>query len=103
MQQILRKAQQMQEKIAQKQTELEQQEVVGTSGGGMVSVVMTLKGKFQSVSIDQSVIVPNEKDLLEDLILAALNDAKEKGDHLFNSEMALATDGMEMPKIPGLF
>lgn len=102
MQQLLQQAQKMQEKIAKKQKEIEQLEVTGKYGE-VVSVVMTLKGQFKSITIDPSVIDPLEKEMLEDIILTAINDAKEKGECKSNEEMAETTGSMQMPKIPGLF
>jgi len=103
MQQLLNKAHKLQEKISQVQKELELKEVTGTAASGIVSVTMTLKGNVRGISIDRSVINPDDKEMLEDLIVAALNDAKTKGDEMFNEGMAAATSGMDMPKIPGLF
>lgn len=101
MQQIIKQAQKLQEKLGNAQKELEAKEVTGTSGAGLVSVVLTLKGSAQSIKIDSSIINPDDKEMLEDLIIAAINDAKVKGDKIFEDGMKEASGGMDMSKLSG--
>ncbi|GHT89415.1 nucleoid-associated protein [Alphaproteobacteria bacterium] len=100
MQQLLNKAQKLQAQISKTQAELETKEVSGSSGSGMVSVTMTLKGVLKAISIDKSVVNPEEVDILEDLVFAAFNDAKQKADKMFEDGMKEATGGLALS--PGL-
>jgi DNA-binding YbaB/EbfC family protein len=100
MQQILARAQKLQAKVAETQKQLEKESVTGTSGSGAINVTMTVKGNIESISIDKKVIDPDEKELLEDLIIAALNDAKAKADKIYEDGMKDVTGGIQ---IPGLF
>ena len=75
---IMKQAQAMQEKMANLQTEMDGIEVTGASGGGSVRVTMTAKGQIKAVSIDPSLLTPDEKEIVEDLIVAACNDARTK-------------------------
>ncbi|MDR2666680.1 MAG: YbaB/EbfC family nucleoid-associated protein [Holosporales bacterium] len=100
MQQILARAQKLQAKVSETQKQLEKEIVTGTSGSGMVNITMTVKGNVQSISIDKKVISPEEKELLEDLIIAALNDAKTQADRIYEDGMKDITGGVQ---IPGLF
>jgi len=97
---MMKQVQAMQQKLADVQAELESLEVEGAAGGGMVKVVATAKGAVKSVSIDDSLMRPDEKDILEDLILAALNDARAKGERLVQDKMGALTAGLPIP--PGL-
>jgi DNA-binding YbaB/EbfC family protein len=97
---MMKQVQAMQQKLADVQAELESLEVEGAAGGGMVKVVATAKGAVKSVSIDDSLMRPEEKDILEDLILAALNDARAKGERLVQDKMGALTAGLPIP--PGL-
>jgi DNA-binding YbaB/EbfC family protein len=97
MQQFLARAQKMQAKLMEVQSALEGIEVKGTSGSGLVSVIMNGKGVVKSITIDKEVINPEEKDILEDLILAAFTDAKVKADAIHEEEMKKATGGMSLP------
>jgi DNA-binding YbaB/EbfC family protein len=103
MQQMLARAQKLQAKISETQKELEQKEVMGTSGSGMVNITLSLKGEVKSISINEEVINPDEKDMLEDLIIAAFNDAKKKADEMYENGMKEATGGLNVPGMPGLF
>ena len=76
---MMKQAQQLQKKMAEAQNKLNDIEVEGTSGGGLIKVTATAKGIFKRISIDDSLIKQDEKEILEDLIVAAINDAKEKG------------------------
>lgn len=97
---MMKQVQAMQQKLADVQAELESLEVEGAAGGGMVKVVATAKGAVKAVSIDDSLMRPDEKDILEDLILAALNDARAKGERLVQDKMGALTAGLPIP--PGL-
>jgi DNA-binding YbaB/EbfC family protein len=98
--QMLKQAQQMQARMAELQAQLDQLEVSGDSGGGMVSVTLSGKGEVRQVKIDPNLLDPEEVEVLEDLILAAFNDAKAKVEAHVAEEMAKLTGGMELP--PGL-
>ena len=97
MQQILARAQKLQAKVTETQNKLANEEISGTSGSGMVSITMTVNGSVKSISINKAIINPDEKDILEDLILAAFNDAKQKADAKYEEEMKKATGGMNIP------
>ncbi len=77
---MMQQAKAMQEKMQTLQENMGQVSVEGTAGGGLVKVVMTCKGHCQSVSIDPSLLVADDKEIVEDLVMAAVNDAKGKGD-----------------------
>ncbi|MDR1233547.1 MAG: YbaB/EbfC family nucleoid-associated protein [Holosporales bacterium] len=97
MQQLLARAQKLQAKVAEVQKELENKDVSGAAGSGAVEVVMSMKGIVRSITISKDIINPDEKDLLEDLIVAALNDAKSKADKIYEEEMKAATGGLGLP------
>jgi len=96
-QKMMKQAQEMQNKIAAMQAKLEEEESEGSSGGGMVVVTLSGKGLVKKLSIDKSLIDPNEKEMLEDLIIAAFNDAKNKIDTHVSEQMAKMTSGMGLP------
>ena len=97
---MMKQAQQLQKKMAEAQQKLNDIEVEGESGGGLVKVVATAKGSFKRISIDDSLVKLDEKEILEDLITAAINDAKEKGEIAANEEMKSLTGGLPLP--PGM-
>ncbi len=97
---LMKQAQGLQQKMADMQAELDTLEVEGTSGGGVVKVVATAKGQVKNVSIDSSLMVADEKEVLEDLIVAALNDARGRGERLMAERMQEVTKGLPLP--PGL-
>jgi len=97
---LMKQAQQMQAKMAEAQLELEQIVVEGEAGGGMVKVALTAKGAMRSVSIDPSLLNPDEKDILEDLILTAHMQARAKADEAMAEKMKALTGGLPLP--PGL-
>ena len=97
---MMKKAQAMQSKLQEVQEELGRLEVEGVSGGGMVSVTMTAKSELKAVSIDPSLLTPADKEMVEDLILAAYSDAKTKADRAAAEKMQSLTAGMGPP--PGL-
>jgi len=97
---MMRKAQEVQARLQEAQDELQRIEVEGLSGGGMVRVTMTAKGELKGVQIDPSLIVPSDKEMLEDLIMAAFADAKAKADRAAQEKMQSLTAGLPLP--PGL-
>ena len=97
---MMKKVQEMQSKMAALQDELETIEVEGASGGGMVKVVMTAKGAVKGVTIDESLLQPGEKDILEDLMVAAVNDARTKAERTAQDRMSSITAGLPIP--PGM-
>jgi nucleoid-associated protein EbfC len=94
---ILKMAANVQEELTKAQANLETIEVEGASGGGMVKVRATAKGTIRSIDIDESLLAVSEKQILEDLIVAAFNDARAKADSASNSEMEKMTSGMPLP------
>lgn len=99
---IMKQAQAMQKKMEEMQDKIAAQEVIGVSGGGMVRVTMNGKFEMKKIELDKSLIIPDEIDILEDLIIAASNDAKTKIDNLMNQGMKDATGGLNIPglKLP---
>jgi len=97
---LMKQAQQMQTKMADMQAKIGDIEVEGASGGGMVKVVVTGKGEARRIAIDPQLIDPGEIDVLEDLLVAAFNDAKAKSEALMQSEMQKLTAGLNLP--PGM-
>lgn len=99
---IMKKAQKMQEELKKKKEELAKKEVEATSGGGMVKVVVNGNEEVIDIKIEKEVIDPDDSEMLEDLILAAVNNAKEKAREIKQEEMGDITGGMDLPNIPGL-
>lgn len=99
-QKMMKQAQAMQAKMADMQARLEEQEFVGESGSGMVKAVTSGKGYAKALTIDPSLLDADEKDVLEDLIIAAFNDAKQKAENAMAGEMSAVTDGLSLP--PGM-
>jgi len=97
---IMKQAQELQERMGEIQSELAAMEVEGTSGGGMVVAVMNGKGELKRLRIDPDLLKPEEAEILEDLIVAAHNDAKKKAEVRATEEMSKLTGGFAMP--PGL-
>ncbi|MBP6029904.1 MAG: YbaB/EbfC family nucleoid-associated protein [Sphingobium sp.] len=94
---ILGMAARVQEELARAQDNLDKIEVEGASGGGVVKVRATAKGRIVGVSIDESLLAPSEKQILEDLVAAAFNDARAKADEASNAEMSKMTSGLPLP------
>ena len=94
---ILKMAANVQEELTKAQANLETIEVEGASGGGLVKVRASAKGSIRSIDIDESLIVPGDKQMLEDLIVAAFNDARAKADAVSGAEMEKMTAGMPLP------
>ena len=97
---MMKQAQQLQKKMAEAQEKLNEIEVTGSSGGDLVRVTATAKGVFKSVYIDETLLKKDEKEILEDLIIAAINDAKTKGEQAAQEEMKNLTGGLPLP--PGM-
>lgn len=98
--QLMKQAQQMQSKMTEMQEKLGELEVSGSSGGGMVTVTLNGKGEMRGVKIDKSLVDPEDVEVLEDLIVAAHNDAKGKAEAAMQEEMQKVTGGMQLP--PGM-
>ena len=97
---MMKQARELQGKMEQLQTELETLEVQGSAGGGMVNATMTGKGEVVKVAIDPSLMKENEREILEDLIVAASADAKGKAERAAQDKMKELTGGLQLP--PGL-
>jgi nucleoid-associated protein EbfC len=97
---LMKQAQAMQQKLQDAQAELDTVEVEGTAGGGAVTVRVSGKGVLKAISIDPSLMNADEKEILEDLIVAAMNDARGKADRAAQERMAELTKGLPLP--PGL-
>jgi DNA-binding YbaB/EbfC family protein len=94
---ILKMAQEAQNKLMQAQADLDKVEVEGVSGGGLVKIKATAKGRVTGVDIDESLLAPSEKGMVEDLIAAALNDARGKADVASQEALKDVTGGMQLP------
>lgn len=97
---MMKKAAELQSKMKAMQDELDRVEVEGASGGGLVSVTMTAKGEVKSVKIDRSLMKADEAEILEDLLVTALNDARRKAEAAMQEKMQALTGGLGLP--PGL-
>lgn len=100
--QLMKQAQQMQQKMAEMQQKMEQVEITGTAGAGLIQVTISGKTEMRALKIDPSLVDPQDIEVLEDLIVAAFNDAKAKLDTQMADEMGKVTGGMGMPgmKLP---
>lgn len=97
---MMKQAQAMQAKMAEAQASLETTEVEGQSGGGLVKVTLTAKGTMKSLVLDDSLIRADEKEILEDLIVTAHEDARRKAERLAEEKMRDVTAGLALP--PGM-
>ena len=95
---MMKAAQDMQQKMAQLQEEMQQMTVTGESGAGLVKATCTVKGELKGLDIDPSIFNPDEKEVVEDLILAAIKDAQGKASDKAQAEMAKLTEGLGLPK-----
>jgi nucleoid-associated protein EbfC len=94
---IMKMAQDAQNKLMQAQADLDKVEVEGVSGGGLVRIKATAKGRIVSVTIDESLLAPSEKGMVEDLVAAAINDARGKADLAAQEALKDATGGLQLP------
>jgi nucleoid-associated protein EbfC len=97
---LMKQASELKTKMEAMQAELEHIEVEGTAGGGMVQVTMTAKGELKSVRFDPSLMKPEEKEIAEDLVVAAHGDARRRAEALLQEKMKSLTGGLPLP--PGL-
>lgn len=97
---LMKQAQGLQQKMADAQAEFDAIEVQGTAGGGSVNVTATAKGQVKSLNIDPSILNADDKEIVEDLVIAALNDARVKGERVIQERMAELTKGLPIP--PGM-
>jgi DNA-binding YbaB/EbfC family protein len=94
---IMRMAQEAQAKLMQAQEDLDKVEVEGVSGGGLVKIRASAKGRIIAIDIDESLLAPSEKNMVEDLVAAAINDARAKADVAAAEAMRGATGGLQLP------
>jgi len=97
---MMKQAQQLQANMQRAQAEIAQLEVTGEAGGGMAKIVMTGKHEVKRVTLDPSIVSSDDKDMLEDLVAAAVNDAVQKLERATQEKMASAMGGMQLP--PGM-
>ena len=97
---IMKQAQEMQERMSDAQNRLDEIEVVGEAGAGLVKVTASAKGAVKRLAIDPSLFVPEEREVVEDLIVAAVQDAQARAMVAAQAEMAKVTEGLELP--PGM-
>ena len=97
---LMKQATQLKAKMEEMQAELDQITVEGISGGGLVTVTLTAKGDMKGVRIDESLVKPEEKEIVEDLIVAAHADARRKAEALLQEKMKSVAGGLPLP--PGL-
>ena len=97
---MMKQAAQLQSKMQAMQAELDSIEVEGTAGGGMVSVRLTAKGDLKGVKVDDTLMKPEEKEVLEDLLVAAHADARRKAEGVMQEKMKALTGGLPLP--PGM-
>jgi len=100
--QLMKQAQQIQTKMAKLQEDLGDRTVEASSGGGMVIVVANGRQEVLSIKIEPEVIDPDDAEMLQDLIMAAVNDALTRAKEMVNEEMGKLTKGMNIPGMPGL-
>jgi nucleoid-associated protein EbfC len=97
---LMKQAQAVQAKMQEMQAEMERLEIEGQSGGGLVRVTLTAKGQMKALAIDASLLKPDDKEILEDLIVAAHEDARKKAERLMEEKMRAVTAGLPLP--PGM-
>lgn len=97
---LMKQAAQLQSKMQALQAELDTVEVEGTAGGGMVTITLTAKGDLKGVKVDDSLMQPSDKEVLEDLLIAAHADARRKAEGVMQEKMKAVTGGLPLP--PGL-
>jgi DNA-binding YbaB/EbfC family protein len=94
---IMKMAQEAQAKLMRANEDLDKVEVEGRSGGGLVKVRASAKGRIIAVDIDESLLAPSEKQMVEDLVAAAINDARAKADEAAQGAMSEVTGGLQLP------
>ncbi len=99
---LMRQAQKLQEEMMKAQEEAKKKTVEATAGGGMVTVVASGSGEIVSIKIEKDVVNPDDVDMLQDLILAATNEAIRRAQELVNSDMSKLTGGLNMPGMGNL-
>ncbi len=97
---MMKQAQQMQERMAELQARLEQTEISGQSGGGLVQATLSGKNELRRLKVDKSLVNPEEVEVLEDLVVAAVNDARQRVEAMVAEEMSKLTGGLKLP--PGM-
>ena len=97
---MMKQAAQLQSRMQELQAELDQMTIEGSAGGGLVTVTLTGKGDLKGVKLDDSLIKPGEKEILEDLLVAAHADAKRKSEAVLQDKMKALTGGLPLP--PGM-
>ena len=97
---LMKQAAELKSKMEAMQAELDQLEVEGTAGGGMVTLRMSAKGDMKTLKVDPSLMKPDEKEIVEDLVVAAHADARRKAEALLQEKMKALTGGLPLP--PGL-
>ena len=97
---LMKQAAEFQSKMQEMQAELDNVEVEGTAGGGLVTVRMTAKGDLKGTTIDDSLMQPSEKEVLEDLLIAAHADGRRKAEEVMQERMKALTGGLKLP--PGM-
>lgn len=100
---MMQKLQKMQEEMAKTQSAVEETEFTASAGGGAVEVTVNGKHEIKSIKMQPEVVDPEDIDMLEDLLLASLNEAMRKADETMESEMGKLTGGMNIPGMGGLF
>ena len=100
---ILKRAQEFQYLMSKKQEELAGRTVTSTVGGGMVTVIVSGKFEIVSLQIEKAAINPDEAEMLQDLVVAAVNDAMSRAKAMVNEEMGKLTKGISIPGLPNLF
>ena len=97
---LMKQAREMQERIARTQSELEAMEITGSSGAGLVEITITGRGETRNVRIDPSLMTAEERETLEDLLVAAANDARARMERAVAEKMRDVTGGLQLP--PGM-
>lgn len=95
--QMMKQAQEMQQRLQEMQARMAQTEVEGQAGGGMVKVTMTVRGEARKLKLDPKVINPSDAEMLEDLVVAAINDARAKSESVVAAETEKMLGGMGLP------
>ncbi|MFP3948594.1 MAG: YbaB/EbfC family nucleoid-associated protein [Gemmatimonadota bacterium] len=103
LQQLMQMSQKLQSKMSEIQEGLGEKEVTASAGGGMVKATADGKGRVKRVEIDRTVVDPEDVEMLEDLVLAAVSEAQNRAEKVYEEEMKKATGGLSLPfQIPGL-